>query len=105
MQNDVIAKMLEEPGVEKGKMFGWECLKIGGNVFMAWNNDASLAFKIASEEMEQALGQPGITEHDHGNPGMPMKQWIFSTEPKSWYTFADLALAYCSTLPPKKAKK
>lgn len=104
MLENIIAKMLDEANVEKGKMFGWDCLKVGGNVYLAWKNADVVAFKIAESEMEAAMNTPGVMEHDPGNRGMPMKQWIFSTDPKFWPRFSDLALDYCRTLPPKKGK-
>ena len=92
------------PNVATSKMFGWDCLTVNGNVFLAGAPEG-MNFKLSQGKIIEAKMMTGV---DNFNPmGRPMKEWVqapYENVPQL-KTLAEWALEYVSTLPPKVKKK
>lgn len=100
--SEIFAGFEELPDVAKGKMFGWDCLKVNGNVFIA-GNESGMTFKLDESGRAQALQIKGA-QHFDPMGGRPMKEWIFVPPHVLDQTrdLAEEAFRYGSSLPPKK---
>lgn len=94
-------------GVTEIRMFGGLCFTVHGNMAVGVTG-GDLMVRLAPEEGEAALAQPGARQMDF--TGKPMKGFVFvsaaglKTERKlqSW---VDRGVAFASSLPPKKPKR
>jgi hypothetical protein len=95
----VVAALSTEPGVETGRMFASEGLKIGGRIF-AMEVKGKLVVKLSAERAEELRRSKVATAFDPGH-GRPMKQWV-SISPKAnvdWLDLAREALAFGQSRP------
>ena len=51
---EIIKEISKNKNVSKGKMFGWDCMKINGNVFMTIT-PKNIVLKLDKEEILNAL--------------------------------------------------
>lgn len=71
----LIKKWLAKPNVSEGKMFGWDCLKVNGNVFIAWS-DEGYNFKLDENGRGEALKIKGAGHFDPMKNGSVMREWV-----------------------------
>jgi TfoX/Sxy family transcriptional regulator of competence genes len=77
MNNDyteICREHLADAAVETSRMFGTDCLKVGGKVF-AMEFKGQLVVKLSKDRASAlvASGQANVFDPGHGRP---MKQWI-----------------------------
>jgi TfoX/Sxy family transcriptional regulator of competence genes len=99
------AWLLEEPGVERRKMFGYPACFVGGNMFTSLYEDH---WAVRLPEQDQArLAELGGTGFEV-MPGRPMKGYIAFpdelTTPDAARPWLERALAFGRTLQPKKGR-
>jgi TfoX/Sxy family transcriptional regulator of competence genes len=90
----VVAKFEKMSGVETGRMFGSEGLKISGKVF-AMEVKGKLVVKIPAGRANELVAEGSATFFDPGH-GRLMKEWV-AVRPKSltqWVTLAEEALVF-----------
>jgi TfoX/Sxy family transcriptional regulator of competence genes len=94
-------------GITEIKMFGGLCFTVGGNMAVGVTGD-DLMVRLATDEGEAALAQPGVRRMDF--TGKPMKGFIFVAPEgvktqrmlKGW---VDRGVAFAESLPPKRTKR
>ncbi len=99
----LIKKWLAKPNVTEGKMFGWDCLKVNGNVFIAWS-DEGYNFKLNEESRVEALKIKGAGHFDPMKNGSAMREWVLinkATEAQL-SSFAKQAYNFVKVLPEKE---
>ena len=63
------------PDADKSQMFGKPCYKINGKAFVAFfQND--MVFKLAADQLSEALALAGAHLFDPSGKGRPMKEWV-----------------------------
>jgi TfoX N-terminal domain len=93
----------EQPGLAEMQMFGGLAFLVYGN--MAWGmRGDDLIVRVAAEEADAALGEPGARPFDL--TGRPMRGWLLvdadgHAEDEDLRRWVDRGLAYASSLPPK----
>ena len=100
---DTIAEHLSAlPNVKRGKMFGVPTLWVNGNAFASYFH-GSMVFKLTGEDHKKAMALEDAKLFAPGNSGVAMKQWVqlLPVHRDQWADWADAALNYVSTLPPK----
>lgn len=93
-------------GVTEIKMFGGLCFTVHGNMAVGVQG-SELMVRLAPEDGEAALGEPGVRPMDF--TGKPMKGFIYvapegvrtDRKLKDWVS---QGVAFASSLPPKKPK-
>ena len=94
-------------GVTEIRMFGGLCFTVHGNMAVGVTGD-DLMVRLAPEEGEAALTQPGVRPMDF--TGKPMKGFVFvgadmlKTD-RTLRGWVDRGVAFASSLPPKKQKR
>ena len=85
-------------GVEPGRMFGSDGLKINRKVFSMQVND-KLVVKLPSARIEKLLAENGVRQFDPGH-GRLMKEWleIEPTAKLDWLALAKESFHYVSNL-------
>lgn len=96
------ADLAEQPNVVRAKMFGMPSVRVNGNAFLGYYN-GSLICKLTGAAHAAALKLKGAQLFDPSEMNRPMKEWVQipAAHGTKWNKFADEALAYVSTLPPK----
>lgn len=96
------ARLTARPDVERKKLFGSPCLQVSGNTFLTFHREF-IAVKLAPDDRAAALQLSGATLWDPGARGRPKKEWVVIPfeQAAQWNHYADAALAYVATLPPK----
>jgi hypothetical protein len=101
------AALGEVAGVTEIKMFGGLCFTVHGNMAVGVTGN-DLMVRLAPEDGEAALAQPGVRPMDF--TGKPMKGFVFVGAEgvrtdrilKRW---VDMGVSFASSLPPKKPKR
>jgi hypothetical protein len=93
----------EQPGLAEMKMFGGLAFLVYGNMACGVRGD-DLIVRVAAEEANAALGEPGARPFDL--TGRPMHGWLLvdadgHAEDDDLRRWVDRGLAYASSLPPK----
>jgi TfoX/Sxy family transcriptional regulator of competence genes len=101
----VSTAQLKHQGVEHGRMFGSDGLKISGKVFAMQVNGA-LVVKLPADRAQGLVSAKQAKLFDPGH-GRPMKEWVsFATgTAQAWLALADESRKYVAALEAKKAKK
>jgi TfoX/Sxy family transcriptional regulator of competence genes len=93
----IVSHYEKKSGVETGKMFGAEGLKISGKVF-AMEVKGNLVVKLPASRANEcvAAGQARLFDPGHGRL---MKEWLeIDTDSKlDWLTLAEESFAYVKT--------
>jgi TfoX/Sxy family transcriptional regulator of competence genes len=92
----------EQPGLVEKQMFGGLAFLLHGNMVCGVRGD-DLSVRVAAEEAEAALGEPGARPFDL--TGRPMKGWLLvdangHVEDDDLRRWVDRRLAYANSLPP-----
>jgi hypothetical protein len=93
----------QQPGLAEMKMFGGLAFLVYGNMACGVRGD-DLVVRVAAEEADAALGEPGARPFDL--TGRPMQGWLLvdadgHAEDEDLRRWVDRGLAYASSLPPK----
>jgi TfoX N-terminal domain len=93
----------ERPGLGEKKMFGGLAFLLHGNMACGVRGD-DLIVRVAAEEADAALGEPGARPFDL--TGRPMKGWLQvgadgHAEDEDLRRWVGRGLAYAGSLPPK----
>jgi TfoX N-terminal domain len=93
----------EQPGLAEMKMFGGLAFLVYGNMACGVRGD-DLIVRVAAEEADAALGEPGARPFDL--TGRPMQGWLQvdadgHAEDEDLRRWVDRGLAYASSLPAK----
>jgi hypothetical protein len=105
-ENSLLAKFSALPGVQQGKMFGWECLKVNGNVFLTITPDA-VVVKLDADNITRALKVKG-SDYFQPMKGAPkMKEWVALpvSAGKSLSSLVEASYAFVKKMPSKKNGK
>ncbi|MCU6501681.1 hypothetical protein LPN04_28190 [Rugamonas sp. A1-17] len=96
---DLCNTFATDPRVVRGKMFGKECLKIGGKAFLA-QQGSYVVFKLNSPLLEQALALDRAVSWDPSGKGRPMREWVAlpAENVKKFKKLAQAALSYVESL-------
>jgi hypothetical protein len=101
------AALGEVRGVTEIRMFGGLCFTVHGNMAVGVTGD-DLMVRLAPEDAEAALAQPGVRPMDF--TGRPMKGFVFvgaeglKTE-RMLQGWVDRGVGFASSLPPKQPKR
>jgi uncharacterized protein YndB with AHSA1/START domain len=98
------APFVGRKGVTIAKMFGWDCLKVNGNVFLTLTPDA-VVVKLSSAGIEKALKIKGADYFEPMKGGPKMKEWISIPGGTKVGPLAEAAYDFVSKMPSKLAKK
>jgi hypothetical protein len=90
-------------GIQEKKMFGGIAFLLNGNMACGVNG-ADMIVRLAPEETDAALSEPGVRLFDM--TGRPMKGWIMvgaqaTTKARDLRRWVDRGTAYAGSLPPK----
>jgi TfoX N-terminal domain len=93
----------EQPGLAEMQMFGGLAFLVYDNMACGVRGDG-LVVRVAAEEADAALGEPGARPFDL--TGRPMRGWLLvdadgHAEDEDLRRWVDRGLAYASSLPPK----
>jgi TfoX/Sxy family transcriptional regulator of competence genes len=101
----ISAALLKHQGVEHGRMFGSDGLKISGKVFAMQVNGA-LVVKLPVDRVQALVNAKQASLFDPGH-GRPMKEWvsIATGTAQAWQALAEESLQYVASLEAKKVKK
>jgi hypothetical protein len=93
----------DRPGLTERRMFGGLAFLVHGNMACGVRGD-ELVVRLAAEETEAALAEPGVRPFDL--PGRPMKGWLLvgpdgHGSHDGLRRWVDRGLAYAGSLPPK----
>jgi len=99
----VRSKLGKRPGLFEKKMFGGVAFLINGNMSVGIHRD-ELVVRIAPDETERALKEPGVRIFDI--TGKPMKGWLLVggagiQDPASLGKWIERGVTYASSLPKK----
>ena len=94
----------DRPGVAPRRMFGGTCFMLKGNMCVGVHKD-SLILRIGAAQADELLTRPEVMPMDL--TGKVMKGWVEVQsegirEDKDLLRYAELALAFVSTLPAKE---
>lgn len=95
-----------DPRVSRRQMFGYPCAFVGGNLFMGLHQDAMI-LRLSDDDRATFLELEGAAIFEP-MPGRPMREYVV-VPPRVLGRTAALsgwisrALAYASSIPPKKA--
>ncbi|MDN5200900.1 hypothetical protein QQ008_05995 [Fulvivirgaceae bacterium BMA10] len=94
-----------EQEVTPGKMFGWECLKVNGNVFLTITPEGPV-FKLDQTAIAETLRMSGAAQFDPMKNGTVMKEWVLVNDANEaqWKELSRRAMLFVATLPPKTKK-
>jgi TfoX/Sxy family transcriptional regulator of competence genes len=108
MNNDyaeICREHLVDPEVETSRMFGTDCLKVGGKVF-AMEFRGQLVVKLNKDRAAALVagGQAAVFDPGHGRP---MQQWIAvpASSPLSWQALAAEAKDCVRQTPDSKPRR
>jgi TfoX/Sxy family transcriptional regulator of competence genes len=108
MSNDyteICNEHLADPSVKTSRMFGTDCLKVGGKVF-AMEFKGQLVVKLNKDRASALVagGQANVFDPGHGRP---MKQWIAvaASSTLDWQPLAVEAKDCVSHAPDSKPRK
>jgi TfoX/Sxy family transcriptional regulator of competence genes len=101
----ISAALLKHQGVEHGRMFGSDGLKISGKVF-AMQVNGTLVVKLPVDRVQTLVSAKQASLFDPGH-GRPMKEWVSMATgtAQAWQALAEESLQYVASLEAKKAKK
>jgi TfoX/Sxy family transcriptional regulator of competence genes len=101
----ISAALLKHQGVEHGRMFGSDGLKISGKVF-AMLVHGVLVVKLPVDRVQALIKEKQATLFDPGH-GKPMKEWvsIATGTAQAWQALAEESLRYVASLEAKKLNK
>jgi TfoX/Sxy family transcriptional regulator of competence genes len=92
----------EQPGLAEKQMFGGLAFLLHGNMVCGVCGD-NLIVRVAAEEAEAALGEPGARPFDL--TGRPMKGWLLvdanGHAEDDLHRWVDRSLAHANSLPPR----
>jgi hypothetical protein len=96
------ADLADQPNVVRAKMFGMPSVRVNGNAFLGYFQ-GSLVAKLSGDAHATALKLKGAKLFDPSEMNRPMKEWVQIPEAHAakWKKFAQQALKYASSLPPK----
>jgi hypothetical protein len=100
--DDIAESLSANPNIKRGKMFGVPTLWVNGNAFASYFH-GTMAFKLSSADVKKALELQDAKLFDPGGNNRPMREWVqlLAVHRDQWADWADAALSYVSTLPPK----
>jgi TfoX/Sxy family transcriptional regulator of competence genes len=99
------ALVADEDGLAEQRMFGGLAFLIGGNMSVGVSGQGGLMVRVAPEETDELLAEPGARPFEMR--GRPMRGWLrvdtdaVGTDPEleSWVR---RGVAYARSLPPKR---
>ena len=96
--DEVTGALMAQPSVERAKMFGVPCLKVGGKAFAAFYQQC-MVFKLTGPAHAQALELSGAALFDPSGAGRPMKEWVQlpHEHQAQWEALAWQALEYVAS--------
>ncbi|MBV9291810.1 MAG: TfoX/Sxy family protein [Frankiales bacterium] len=102
---DRIREMLSGRSVTEKKMFGGLAFLIGGNMSVAASGQGGLLVRVAPEESDALLNEPGAAEFAMSGRG-PMKGWLrvgpeVLDDDDTLRAWVDRGVGYASSLPAK----
>ena len=92
--------------VMTGKMFGMNCLKVNGNVFVSVDEEFVI-LKLNKVDIEKASQNHGIGLFEPYKDGRTMREWVEVPFEKESIIFelAEQAIQYVAQMPPKTPKR
>jgi TfoX-like protein len=93
----------DQPGLDEKQMFGGLAFLLRGHMACGVRGD-DLIVRVAAEEADAALGEPGTRPFDL--TGRPMRGWLLvnadgHAEDDDLRRWVDRGIAYANSLPPK----
>src|SRR5437763_14385011 len=99
---DRLREALAGERVTEKKMFGGLAFLVGGNMSVAASGQGGLLVRVAPDETERLLGEPGAAETDMGRG--PMRGWLrvdadAVADDATLATWVDRGVSYARSLP------
>ena len=92
--------------VATGKMFGMNCLKVNGNVFVSVDEELFI-LKLSQEDIAKASHDYGIGLFEPYKDGRTMREWVEVPFEKESVIFelAEQSIQFVAQIPPKIPKR
>ena len=96
LYESIVAELLERPGVERGTMMGYPCLRLEGTFFACQARSGELVLKLPAERVL------ALVESGDGEPfapaGRTFREWVALPTPdrEQWRALTDEAVAFAT---------